>query len=105
MRKLFSMLLAMLMTVSILAGCGNNSGEETTGGAISDVAVNEMGNTVEDSSDLPDWTGKKLDLKLWWGQGTGSVKRQKKAENDVVTPELYRVTGVKRYLTAAENFR
>ncbi|MBR6729171.1 MAG: hypothetical protein IKL80_03325 [Clostridia bacterium] len=94
MKKLFSMLLAMLMAASIVTGCGPKEGKVETG-ANSDFAVNEAGNTVEDSSDLPDWTGKKLDLKLWWGQGTGSVKRQKKAENDVVTPELYRVTGVR----------
>ena len=94
MKKLFSVLLALVLIISAFSGCKNLKEEETIGGN-SDVAVNELGNTVEDSSDLPDWTGKKLDLTLWWGQGTGSVKRQKKAENDVVTPELYRVTGVR----------
>ncbi len=101
MKKMFSMLLAIMIAATIFAGCGKKSEEEVVGGS-NDVAVNEMGNTVDDSSDLPDWTGKKIDLTLWWGQGTGSVKRQKIAENDVVTPELYRVTGV-RY-NAEESF-
>ena len=57
--------------------------------------ANELANTVEDSSDLPDWEGKKLDLRMWYGSGTSSLKRNNKPTEDVVIPEIFRVTGVK----------
>ena len=94
MKKLLTVLLACLISLSVFSGCGPKEKEleETVN---SDVAVNELADTVEDSSDLPDWTGKKQELVMWYGPGTGSVKRNKKATQDVVTPELERVTGVK----------
>ena len=84
----------MVIALSCLAGCGDKDKEAATGGS-SDVAVNELGNTVEDSSDLPDWEGKKLDLRMWWGQGTSSIAKNNKPTKDVVWPEIYRVTGVR----------
>jgi len=53
----------------------------------------DMLDTVADSSDLPDWTGKQLDLKVWYASGPGGAKRPT-SSNDVVTPEIKRVTGV-----------
>ena len=49
--------------------------------------------TVDDTSDLPDWQGKQFNLTYWNGQGTGYASRPK-ASNDVVFPEVARVTGV-----------
>ena len=49
--------------------------------------------TVDDTSDLPDWQGKKFNLTYWMGHGTGSASRPK-ASNDVVSPEVARVTGI-----------
>ncbi len=80
--------------MTAIVGCGDKEQGESTG-EISDVAVNELADTVEDSSDLPDWTGKKLDLTMWYGTGSYALNRNNIATNDVVTPEIYRVTGVK----------
>lgn len=93
MKKILALLMASLLSLSVLAGCGKK--EETAEGDIQDFAINELGNTVEDSSDLPDWTGKKLELTMWYGSGTSALNKDKKADKDVVTPEIYRVTGVK----------
>ncbi|MFC4776610.1 hypothetical protein ACFO9Q_07455 [Paenibacillus sp. GCM10023252] len=48
---------------------------------------------AKDSSDLPDWKGKQLTLKLWSAHGTGNIVK-KASPKDVVTPEIKRVTGV-----------
>ncbi len=96
MKKISAIILVIVMVFTMLAGCGE-SNEQTPGQTVSEsgVAVNEMGNMVEDSSDLPDWTGKKLDLIMWYGMGTSAVHRNNKPTEDVVSPELFRVTGVK----------
>jgi len=93
MKKIFTLLIALILMVSTLAGC--NKGEEVNTGEISDVAVNELADTVEDSSDLPDWTGKKLELTMWYATGSYALNKNNISTNDVVTPEIYRVTGVK----------
>ncbi|WP_168120377.1 hypothetical protein [Paenibacillus sp. HB172176] len=50
---------------------------------------------VQDSSELPDWTGKTLSLKVWFDHGTGGTYAgARKYKDDVVTKEIERVTGV-----------
>lgn len=93
MKRYFALLLSAVIAMSFFTGCGTETKEEET--VFGDVAINEIGNTVEDSSELPDWKGKKLELKMWYGQGTSSIKKNNKATQDVVTPEIFRVTGVK----------
>lgn len=94
MKKYLSLFLVVIMMTTLLVACGGNQ-EETVQIGSNDVAVNELANTVEDSSELPDWTGKKLELRMWYGAGTSSSKRNNKATQDVVIPEIFRVTGVK----------
>jgi hypothetical protein len=53
----------------------------------------DMLGKVQDTSDLPTWTGKQLKLVEWYAHGTGLAEHLR-AENDVVTPEAKRVTGV-----------
>ncbi|QGQ98770.1 hypothetical protein EHS13_29790 [Paenibacillus psychroresistens] len=53
----------------------------------------DMYDKVQDSSELPDWTGKQLKLKVWYAHGTGDAKRTT-SESDVVSPEFKRVTGI-----------
>lgn len=48
---------------------------------------------VKDSSELPDWTGEKLNLRVWHGHGTGVTARDY-AEQDVVAPEVERIFGI-----------
>lgn len=92
MKRILAVLISLTLFVTVFSGCKK---DEVSNGEIVDFAVNEVGNTVEDSSDLPDWTGKKLSLTLWYGQGTSALNKDKKSTDDVVTPEIYRVTGVK----------
>jgi len=105
-QKTFSILLALAMVISILAACSKNdpaasstapAGSSTTSAESSGTgepkAYYDMLDTVSDSSDLPDWTGKQLSLKVWYTHGSGDAKRPT-ATNDVVTPEITRVTGV-----------
>ena len=60
MKKYLSLLVAIAVMMMSFAGCGEKMA--VSEGEIVDFAINEMGNEVEDSSDLPDWKGKKLEL-------------------------------------------
>lgn len=113
MRKRWIKLLALIMAVSfvmtLFTGCGGSDkkeetsteatteattkGIDSTGEVSKDLPYYEMYDKVEDSSDLPDWTGKQLKLKAWYAHGTGDAIRNT-SENDVVTPEIKRVTGI-----------
>ncbi len=94
MKRLVSLIMCLALAVSMLVGCGNGTGSVAEGGN-SDYAFNEIANTVADSSDLPDWTGKKLTLKYWYATGNVAANRSKSSKKDVVTPEIYRITGVR----------
>ncbi len=95
MKKSLALILLVCLTVTCFVGCGGNKKKSGFEGKVVDHPVNEMGNEVEDSSDLPDYPGKKMELQAWYGSGTGALNRNDKATKDVVTPEIYRVTGVK----------
>ena len=94
MKKLLALLITLVLMVSALVGCGEEEVNETVENN-SDVAFNVIADTVSDSSDMPDWTGKTHELRVWYANGTAAPNRNDVAENDVVTPELFRVTGVK----------
>jgi hypothetical protein len=49
--------------------------------------------TAGDSSELPDWTGKQLTLRVWNGHGTGDTQRFKSSD-DAVSPEIKRLFGI-----------
>ena len=93
MKRILALILMLTLVTAVFAGCGDK--KTASNGDIYDFAVNEEGNKVDDSSDLPDWKGKKLDLTIWYAQGTGALNKDKKAETPVVADELYRVTGVR----------
>lgn len=92
--------IAAITALSVLTGCGSNEGnktDETTIGTTQEgktQAYYEMLDSVQDSSELPDWTGKKLNIQFWYSAGTDFLPTRPKAENDVITPEIKRVTGV-----------
>ncbi|MBP3360833.1 MAG: hypothetical protein J6N52_08275 [Clostridia bacterium] len=90
MKKALSITLAAVFAASLLAGCG---GEKN----ISEVNVEDVypwnAEGVDDSSDLPDWNGEKIEFTYWMGHGTNAEVYKAKS-NDVVTPEVERVTGV-----------
>lgn len=93
MKKLVSLFLVLVLSLAVFSGCK----DEKKKGTVVDTGIyaNELADKVSDSSELPDWGGSKRELVVWYGSGTGATNRNKKAENDVVTPELFRVTGVK----------
>lgn len=92
MKKILSLLLVAVLMLSLFAGCGEKEAETYGEGG---TPANLLADKVSDSSELPDWTGKKLEVTMWHGSGSSSPKRGKKATEDVVTPEIFRVTGVK----------
>lgn len=92
MKKILSLALVFVISVSLLAGCGKK--KEAVQYEDGGTPANLLADSVSDSSELPDWTGKKLELVKWYGAGQASIKRGRKAAEDVVTPEIARVTGV-----------
>ncbi len=90
-KKIISILMCAAMLVP-MAGCKKN---ETADNSKTDIPIlGKLGNEVSDSSDMPDWEGKKLKLSYWDASQFNSPSMGKKAEQDVVTPEIVRVTGV-----------
>ncbi|MDG0808630.1 type 2 periplasmic-binding domain-containing protein [Cohnella rhizosphaerae] len=96
--------------LSVLGGCtkGNGEGEASSSAPSSSSptaaqhtdgggeAANLIPTDLADSSDLPDWTGKQLKLKVWFDQGTGGLLAgARKYKDDLVTNEIARVTGVR----------
>ena len=114
-RRLLSLVLALLMMVSLLSACGGAKPAAESASATASVVASSAASTAvasekpaaatvapaevitldnaKDSSELPDWTGKQLLLRVWQAHGTGAAKRVV-SPNDVVTPEIKRVTGI-----------
>jgi len=107
LRKPMALVLATAVLSTLIAGCVDNKGADEgaaapTNGDSGTPAAQEtaeenayynMYDSVTDSSELPDWTGKQLKLKAWYAHGTGDAKRPVPTE-DVVSPEIKRVTGI-----------
>lgn len=91
-KRLISMLLISALAVSALYGCGDK--KQNQEGTMDIPKLGLMGNEVDDSSDMPDWEGKKLKLVYWEASQFNSRSNGKTAGLDVVTPEIERVTGV-----------
>lgn len=91
---------ALLMSLTAACTNGGNGGEGTAAptnatneNVSGEKAYYDMYEEVADSSELPDWTGKQLKLKIWYAHGTGDAKRPVPTE-DIVSPEIKRVTGI-----------
>lgn len=92
LKRTVSSLLAMILMATVLTGCK----DEMTSNRTTEIPkLGLMGNEVSDSSEMPDWTGEQLDLVYWDASQFNARSLGKKAEQDVVTPELQRVTGVR----------
>ncbi len=96
MKKTLALLLALVLAISVLAGCdGGNKGNVAAEFGDVDYKFNEEAVNYSDSSEMPDWTGKQLNLQMWYAAGSYHASKNKIAENDVVWPELQRITGVR----------
>ncbi|MFD0674062.1 hypothetical protein [Cohnella sp. GCM10027633] len=104
MRKALTLVPVGALLLSAIAGCadGNNGNKEEGASpsasqpvesAAGAKAYYDLYDQATDSSDLPDWTGKQLKLKIWYAHGTGDAKRPVPTE-DIVSPEIKRVTGI-----------
>ena len=102
--KMVAVFVALLVLMASFAGCGGTTSDNknaisaSTSESQQSTAAEaqnywEMLDSVQDTSDLPDWTGKQLKLVEWLGHGSGSADHAK-ATQDVVMPEAKRVTGV-----------
>ena len=87
--KLLSLLLAIVTVIGCFAGCGEKTVESSL-----PYAINELYKDADVIDDLPDWTGEKLDLKLWWGQGINHSAIGKTKKDDKFQAEFARVTGI-----------
>jgi len=106
LKKNISLVLTSAFVITLLAGCTKDETPSATtvvspaaSAAASETKAPESGlyydmyDKVKDSSELPDWKGNQLKLKVWYAHGTGDAKRPS-STNDVVNPEIKRVTGV-----------
>lgn len=97
--RLAALTLSAIISLSALAGCGGQKKEEaqnssnTTATATGGEMYWDMFDKVSDTSDLPDWTGKKLKLRVWYSHGSNFGERPNVTDN-VVFKEIARVTGV-----------
>lgn len=109
-KKLAALLLSATLLMSSFVGCDKKTEEkvnskedskQTQQTATSEVKTEEVKSdelipglsTAKDSSDLPDWTGKQLKLKVWYAHGSGGDAR-KTSTQDVFRAEVKRVTGI-----------
>lgn len=91
MKRWIALVLCMVM-LSGCIGCGEQT--ETAGSTALPAHVNELGNEYGCIDDMPDWTGEKLDLTIWYGHGATDAYIGKKSKDDKFRAELERVTGV-----------
>jgi len=92
LKRLFCILMTFVICVGIMTGCNKDVKSMLK---LSGTDTSHLWNTVTDTSELPDWEGKKIQLTYWWAQNGGNIKRNKIATNDAVTDEIFRITGVK----------
>lgn len=88
-KKIISLLLSFSIIVALAAGCGEN--KQASDGVGNDYT--SLIDNADDSSELPDYTGDTLTLRYWNAHGVKSAYTP--YENDVVMPEIERVTGIK----------
>ncbi len=97
-KKLLALLLASVMCLTACATGKESTSVENATESTEEAASEtknywEMLDEVADTSELPDWTGEKLDINVWVAGGTDAIFGTI-SENDVVFKEIERVTGV-----------
>lgn len=88
MKRVLALILAVISVISV-AGCG---GKKKTASSSLPYAINEM--NVENIDDLPDWTGDKLNLSVWYAYGPNNLAIGKLKKDDKFHNEIERVSGV-----------
>ncbi|MDY3928480.1 MAG: hypothetical protein SOZ34_03855 [Clostridia bacterium] len=88
LKRVMACLVCVSLSVAMLCSCDKKE-EHIEGNDYTSLL-----GQVNDSSELPDWTGSKLSLKAWYSHGTGNNERRIAKEN-VVANEIERITGVR----------
>ena len=91
LKKLLAILMLTVFVFTMFTGCkkdNTSSGEGLSG------KVNELAWTVDKVVDMPDWTGKKMNLAQWFAQGTASPYIGKSATDTTRAEEFTRITGI-----------
>ena len=91
MKKLFKISAVLMATMAIvpLAACG--SGSSFGNGDNIDTNYQWLNSNIKDTSDLEAYTGTQMNLAAW---NTMGFSQTNTSSNDVITPEIKRVTGV-----------
>ena len=90
MKRILSSILSVLLIFSIV-GC--NKAEDKKASVV-DNNYPWLQNSDMDSSELPDWDGSELEITYWQAHGT-SAETHKNTSDDLIVPEIERITGVK----------
>ena len=90
--RVLAFLVSVIMIASLFTGCKNE--DDGVVGDTKHCLWGEELAQIEDSSEIPDWTGKKLTLNYWNIDGFGSMKKYAAGSNDSVMAEIERVTGI-----------
>ncbi|MBQ8588718.1 MAG: hypothetical protein IJ454_04925 [Clostridia bacterium] len=91
MKRVIALLMCLIFVLSF-AGCGKDDTKTSAGLPVN---VNELGNEYDTVDDMPDWTGDKLELTVWYGYGSNETYIGKTAKEDKFRDEIERVTGVR----------
>ncbi len=90
-KRILSLLLMITLVFSLLTSCGTKKQSKVDFGDVEFVDFSQY----KDSDDIPDWQGEKIKLVVWSGaNGPNSQFMGKVSSNDLVTPEILRITGV-----------
>ncbi len=90
-KRILSLLLMITLVFSLLTSCGTKKQSNVDFGDVELVDFSQY----KDSDDIPDWQGEKIKLVVWSGaNGPNSQFMGKVSSNDLVTPEILRITGV-----------
>ena len=81
-------------TSSGSAGSNSSGGESSISGASGEEEILYSFKDVKDSSELPDWTGEKRSITIWYAHGTGSSFSREYPQVNLVNEEIERVTGI-----------
>lgn len=89
-KKITALFTTAALVLMLAVGCGKK--EKNVSIQVED-EYPWLNNAVEDTSDLPNWEGSELKLRYWTATGTSASAIVNMA-NDVVIPEIKRVTGI-----------
>jgi len=93
-KKIIAITIVCLMVVAVIAGCFGGRDVVTVEDGTIAIPYPWMNVALTDSSEIEDFDGSVMEFTLWDAGGMGGAMRRR-STNDVVTPEIERITGVR----------